>query len=216
MSIAMNVVQRACSTKGELRLLRQEGKVPGVIYGKQLGTPVPIMVELKELEALLRTQPNAVLDMDIASIGKHSAMVSEVQRDSLSRQLLHVDFRQINMNETVKTQVRFELEGEAGGVKEGGILQMVLHDIEVQCLPTNIPESIVVDISALAVGESVLVRDLIMPQGVEVKSDPELVVLTILAPQKELSEEAEAELNEETAEAESRSQEARLEEVEQG
>lgn len=213
MSIAMKANGRSISTKGELRELRLQGQIPGVVYGKQLSSAALVSVDQKELEQLLRSHPNAVLDIDIPSHGKQSVMVSDVQRDTMTRHVLHVDFHQINLNENVRANVRIEAEGDSEGVKEGGILQVILHELEVQCLPGNIPEAVKVDISSLGVGESLLVSDLKLPQGVESKSDPELVVLTILAPQKELTEEEKEDAAVELIEAESRSKEAQLEEL---
>jgi large subunit ribosomal protein L25 len=211
MAIAMNADQRTGTTKGELRQLRLQGKIPGVIYGKQLDNAAQVTVDGKELQALLRSHPNAVLEINIPSHGKTSVMISEIQRDSLNRQVLHVDFHQINMNENVRANVRIQAEGDAQGVREGGILQVILHELEVQCLPGNIPDSISIDISSLAIGESMLVSDLKLPKGVELIAEPEQVVVTILAPQKELTEEEAADAAVELAEAESRSKEAQLE-----
>lgn len=213
MAIAMNADQRTVTTKGELRQLRLQGKIPGVIYGKQFTVAAQVTVDDKELQALLRSHPNAVLEINIPTHGKTSVMISEIQRDSLTRQVLHVDFHQINMNENVRASVRIQADGDSQGVKEGGILQVILHDLEVQCLPGNIPDAVSIDISALAVGESLLVSDLKLPEGVETFVDPEQVVVTILAPQKALSEEEAEDAAVELAEAESRSKEAQLEGV---
>ncbi|CAM4402953.1 50S ribosomal protein L25 [Paenibacillus alkaliterrae] len=213
MAIAMKADQRLSSTKGELRQLRLQGKIPGVIYGKQISEAAHVTVDGKELQSLLRSHPNAIIEINLPSQGKQSVMVSDVQRDSLSRQVLHVDFHQINMNENVRANVRIQAEGDSEGVREGGILQVVLHELEVQCLPGSIPEAIMVDISSLSVGESVLVSNLSLPQGVETFADPDLVVLTILAPQKELTEEEAEDAAVEAVEAESRSKEEQLEGV---
>ncbi|MEK3884231.1 50S ribosomal protein L25 [Paenibacillus sp. PL2-23] len=213
MAIAMKVEQRAGATKGDLRKLRISGQVPGIVYGRSLQDASQVSVCEKELSALLRSHPNAVLELDVPSAGKHSVMVSDVQRDSLTGKLLHVDFHQINMNEAVKANVRIEAIGDSTGVREGGILSLVLHELEVQCLPSDIPEIVEVDVSELEIGGSLTVSDLQLPQGVEAKSDPQLVVVTVLAPQKELSE-AEAEAQDaELQEAESRSEEANHEEI---
>lgn len=213
MAIAMKADQRKASTKGELRTLRMQGKIPGIVYGKQLSAAELVTVDEKELSGLLRSHPNAVLELDIPLQGKHSVMISDVQRDSLNRQVIHVDFHQINMNEEVRASVRVETAGDSAGVREGGILQLILHELEVQCLPGSIPDAIEVDVSALGVGESLLVRDLRLPQGVEAKTEPDMVVATILAPQKELTEEEREAREVETIEAESRSKEAQLEDL---
>ncbi|NIK80081.1 large subunit ribosomal protein L25 [Paenibacillus castaneae] len=213
MAIAMKADQRSMSTKGELRQLRLQGKIPGVIYGKKLNEAAPVTVDGKELQALLRSHPNAVLEINIPSLGKQSVMVSEVQRDSLNHKVLHVDFHQINMNENVRANVRINVEGDSEGIREGGVLQVVLHELEVLCLPNNIPDAVTVNITSLGVGESLLIGDLKLPEGVERVAEPEQVVLTILAPQKELSEEESEDAAVELAEAEARSKEAKLEGV---
>ncbi|MBH5320724.1 50S ribosomal protein L25 [Paenibacillus sp. GSMTC-2017] len=213
MAIAIKADQRSNRTKGDLRKLRLEGQIPGVVYGKGLASAASVSINEKELTAILRAQPNAVLDLDIPSVGKHSVMVANVQREALNRQLIHVDFLRINMNEEVKAHVRIDSVGDSTGVREGGILQVILHELEVQCLPGSIPEAITVDVSTLGIGESLLVSDLSLPQGVEAKSDPQLVVVTVLAPQKELTEEEKAAQDVEQHEAESRSDHAQHKEI---
>ncbi len=213
MAIAMKADKREQATRGELRQLRLQGKIPGVIYGKQIKENAAISVDGKELQALLRSHPNAIIDVSVASGGKKSVMVADVQRDPLSRQVLHVDFHQINMNENVKANVRVATEGDSQGVREGGILQMILHELEIQCLPSSIPDAITVDVGSLLVGESLLVHDIKLPEGIEVLTDSEQVVVTILAPQKELTEEEAEAAAVESAEAEARSEEELLEGV---
>jgi large subunit ribosomal protein L25 len=162
---------------------------------------------------LLRSHPNAIIDVSVSSAGKKSVMVSDIQRDPLSREVLHVDFHQINMNENVKANVRIAAEGDSQGVREGGILQMILHELEVQCLPGSIPDAISVDVGSLLVGESLLVSDIKLPEGIEILTDTEQVVVTILAPQKELTEEEASDAAVEAKEAEARSEEEKLEGV---
>ncbi|MDQ1910949.1 50S ribosomal protein L25 [Paenibacillus sp. GD4] len=176
--------RNATPTKSERKQLRAQGKVPAVVYGKKV-TQTSIAIDQKELLALLRTSPNAVIEMDLPQWGKQPVMINEVQRDPISRQLLHVDLHQINMDEPVNTTVRLEIVGEPAGVQEGGILQIQNHEVDVRCLPTQIPASIPVDVSGLAIGSSFLVSDLVLPAGIELKSTPTDVIATILAPQKE-------------------------------
>lgn len=193
MALTMKAEERRVRSKGELRRLREEGKVPGVVYGKNIDEPTPIVVDEKELQSILKTHPNAVLEMEVPSAGKQPVMMTDVQRDALSRRLMHIDFHQINMNEEVRTQVPLHVTGDSVGVREGGILSVLLHELEVYCLPGEIPEQIEVDVSALQVGENLLVGDLNLPDRVETRVDAEQVVVTVLAPQKEaVDEEAEA------------------------
>ncbi|GGG24596.1 50S ribosomal protein L25/general stress protein Ctc [Paenibacillus abyssi] len=213
MSVSLQVEERKNQTKGSLRQLRKAGKVPGVVYGKQIDNATALSVDEKQLQTLLRSNPNAVVEIEVPSAGKQPVMLGEIQRDSLSRQLLHVDFHQINMNEEVRASVRVDVIGESEGVKEGGVLQILQHEIEIQCLPNRIPESIEVDISKLQIGENLLVSELKLPEGVEVKTEAEAAVVTVLAPQKEISEEEAAKADEVAEEAEARSEEAKMEDI---
>ncbi|MCQ6563729.1 50S ribosomal protein L25/general stress protein Ctc [Paenibacillus mendelii] len=213
MALAIKATERTTGTRGELNQLRKQGSIPGVVYGKNLTKPLSIAVEEKELLHMLRSHPNAVIELDVTGGGKQPVMMTEVQRDPLSRTVLHIDFHQINMNEEVKTAVRLDVTGESPGVKEGGILQVMLHELEVQCLPNKIPESVDVDISSLAVGENVLVGDLKLPEGVTSRVDGENVVVAVLAPQKELSEEEAEDAAVEANEASERAEEAQRDEV---
>ncbi|MCP1312279.1 50S ribosomal protein L25 [Paenibacillus tyrfis] len=191
MATSLKAEARTGRTKSDRNRLRAEGKVPGVVYGKKV-TQTPIAIDQKELLALLKTNPHAVIDLDVPQFGKQLVMINEVQRDALSRQLLHVDFHQINMDEPVQTTVRLEYIGDPEGVKVGGILQIQHHEIEIRCLPQNIPSSIEVDVSGLEIGQSMLVSELRLPEGVEVKTDEHDVLATILTPQKEAEPEEEA------------------------
>jgi large subunit ribosomal protein L25 len=179
-------------TKSEVKNLRSSGKVPAVVYGKKVGA-MTVAVDAKELLALLRSNPHAILEMDIPQSGKQPVMIHEVQRDHITRNLLHIDFHQINMDEPVKTSVTLEFVGEAKGAEEGGMLQIQMHELEIRCLPTHIPGSVAVDVSGMELGDTLVVRDLVLPEGVELKSHPDDVLVTLLAPQKEVAEpEAEA------------------------
>lgn len=176
-------------TKSEVKKLRAEGKVPAVVYGKKVGAR-SIFVDAKELLALLKANPNAVMEMDIPGTGKHPVMIHGIQRDKVSRDWLHVDFRQVNMDEPVCTSVPLEFVGEPTGVKEGGMMQVQLHELEIRCLPHLIPSAVHVDVSGLELGDTLLVQDIALPDGIEMKSDPEAVVVTLLAPQKGADESA--------------------------
>ncbi|MFD0698905.1 50S ribosomal protein L25 [Paenibacillus sp. GCM10027628] len=189
MALTLKAEARKETTKSDIKQLRSQGKIPGVVYGKKIQSTV-ISIDQKELMALLRSNPHAIIEMDMPEGGgKQPVMINELQRGKVHRELLHVDFHQINMDEPVKTVVTLEFTGEAEGVKEGGILQIQLHELEIRCLPNQIPGSIRVDISHLGLGENMLVHQISVPAGIEVKSDMNDLILTILAPQKEVQEE---------------------------
>jgi large subunit ribosomal protein L25 len=159
-----------------------------------------ISIEAKDLSTMLRSYPNAVIEMDIPGVGKQPVMMAEMQRDPMSRQVLHIDFHRIDMNQKITTGARLEVTGVSPGEKEGGMLQTVLHEIEIECYPKDIPDSIAVDVSGLGVGEHLTISDLVLPKGVEATQDPEMVILAVLAPQKERTEEELDALNDEAEE----------------
>ena len=193
MTPSLRAEERSNRTKGELRRLRSQGKVPGNVYGSQTSGSTLIAVDEKELLALLRRHPNTVLDLAMPGADAKPVMVTDVQRDPLTRSVLHIDLREINLSEPVRTRAPLEPVGEAPGAKEGGILRMLLHELEIECLPADIPEEIPVDVSGLGLGDSLTVRDLKVPPGVTVRADPSLVVVTVLEPQKEDDERSEPE-----------------------
>ncbi|GCL74560.1 50S ribosomal protein L25 [Paenibacillus naphthalenovorans] len=188
MAATLKAEARTGRTKGDLNRLRAQGKVPGIVYGKKV-TQTPIAIDQKELFTLLKTNPNGIIEMDVPGFGRQPVMINEVQRDVFTRQPLHVDFHQINMDEPVTTTVRLEFIGDPVGVKAGGILQIQHHEIEIRCLPQHILSEVEVDISGLDVGENILVSQLKLPADVEVKTDENDVLATILLPQKEAEEE---------------------------
>lgn len=179
-------------TKSEVKKLRSGGKVPAVVYGKKVGAR-SIFVDAKELLALLRQNQHAVMELDIPDSGKHPVMVHDVQRDKVYRNLLHVDFHQINLDEPVRTSVPLEFDGEPKGAQEGGMFQVQMHEIEIRCLPHLIPGAVHVNVAGMELGDMILVKDITLPEGIEMKSDPDDVVATLLALQKGTDEpEAEA------------------------
>ncbi|MBD3922813.1 50S ribosomal protein L25 [Paenibacillus sp. PR3] len=216
MGIPLTVETRKTRTRREIRELRSQGKVPGVVYGPSLAAPTPIALAERELLPLLRSHPNAVLSVAIPGGLTESVVISEVQRDPLTHQVVHIDLKQINMNKKLRTHVRLEVTGDSQGEREGGIMQLLAHELEIECLPNQLPEVIKFDVTSLGVGENLLVRDIPVPAGVTVRSDAEQVVVTILAPQLELSEEEAEAQAVELHEAESRSKHAKMEEVKTG
>ena len=165
--------------------LRNEGKVPGVVYGHQFSDPLPIIIEGKDLRnALAGHNINSVFTLEIEGRGASPVMVHERQHDILSHHLIHIDLYAVNLAEAVEADVLIVAVGHAPGVKEGGVLDIVLREITVEALPGAIPEQIEVDVSALNIGDNIHVRDLRAPQGVKIIQDEDEIVLSVLAPQK--------------------------------
>jgi large subunit ribosomal protein L25 len=189
MTVSLKAESREEATKSDIKQLRVKGRIPAVVYGNKVAATA-ITVDQKELLALLRQNPHAIIDLEMPNgSGKQPVMINEIQRDQLKRErLLHIDFHQINMDEPVKTTVSLEFIGEAEGAKEGGIVQIQMHELEIRCLPSQIPNSIKVDISNVGLGGNLLVNQLSIPAGIEVKSDLNDLILTVLSPQKEAAE----------------------------
>lgn len=200
MAVSIRAELREQGTKSDRKQLRSRGKIPAVVYGKKIDR-LSVTVDEKELTSLLRHNPHALLEMEVPGKGNVPVMLSEIQRDKLSRAVLHVDFHQVNLDEPIRTAVPVELTGSSPGEAEGGLLSVLLHEVEVRCLPKHVPASIPLDVSGLGIGDSFLVGDLTAPAGVEIKSDPGAVLVTVLAPQKERPAEAAEVLEDRAGEA---------------
>lgn len=164
--------------------LREEGLVPAVVYKKGEDT-VNLKIDRKTLTKALHTEAgeNVIIKLHIDGAKKRkerTVIFKDIQRDPIKDCLLHVDFQEISLTETLRVKVRIAPKGEAVGVKqEDGVLQHVLWEVEVECLPTNIPEKIDVDISGLKVGDAIHVRDIKVPEGVKILEEPEAVVFSV-------------------------------------
>lgn len=185
----LQVERREVGSRYQLNKIRKSGKVPGVIYGKGLNAPMPILLDGKQLTAFIRSHPHAVIEVDVPGEGKHPIMMAEVQRDPMTQLVKHIDFRRVDMNAKISTSARLEVTGTSIGEQEGGMLQLVLHEVDIECYPKDIPDAIAADVSQLGLGEHLTIADLRIPAGVAVTQDPETVVVAILAPQKERTEE---------------------------
>ncbi len=173
--------------KGAARKLRAAGKVPAILYGRGI-EPVPLALDAKAVEAVLRTAAGANVLLDVViredgTVRNEIAMVAEVQRHVLRRNILHVDLHRISLEERVRARVPVVLRGEAPGVREGGVLEHHLREVEIEALPTDLPTQIVASVDALGVGDSLHVRDLRPPEGVVILTPGEETVVTVVAPE---------------------------------
>lgn len=182
---ALRAVKRDIKSDEDLRSLRERGLVPGVLYGR--GTqPVPLAVEAKSFGQLIQTAgKNALITLEIDGSGE-KALVKDLQRDVIKRNIIHIDFQRVVMSEKIEVSVPIHTVGEAPGVKiSEGILEHLIREIKVRCLPTKIPQVIEVDVSHLEIGQSIMVRDLKKIEGVEFLTDPAQIVVNIVTPQVE-------------------------------
>jgi large subunit ribosomal protein L25 len=178
----VEVKQRDEIGKNANRRLRAAGGVPAVVYGGGKD-PIAISVEKNDIHDLLRQAggENAVFLLKLAGTGKaRHTMVKEVVVDPISRQIIHIDFQRVLMTEKVKVQVPIELIGVPEGVKnQGGVLDFITRDVELECLPGDIPPQLELDVSALDVGDHVQVKDLDLPAKVEMLEEPDRVIASV-------------------------------------
>ncbi|NLM96043.1 MAG: 50S ribosomal protein L25/general stress protein Ctc [Halanaerobiaceae bacterium] len=194
----LKVEKREATGKGAARKLRASGLVPGVVYGKNIEAK-PVIVNPQDLAN--KFSSNIIFDLEIAGEDKLTAMIKEVKKDPITGVIEHIDFLHITMDEKIVVTVPLVLVGDAPGVKAGGVLQQLLREIEVQCLPLDIPENIEVDISGLEIGSSISVSDIETGDKLEVVTAPEEVIATVTVP-ADITEEETGEGEEESAEPE--------------
>jgi large subunit ribosomal protein L25 len=171
--------------KGVARKLRTAGDVPAIYYGRG-EEPLPLTVRARELEGILHgaAGSNVIVDLQVtgAAAGERKAILREVQRHPVRGDILHADFQHISLTEKITVEVEVALEGTPTGVKDGGgILEFLLREIEIECLPTDIPTHVTVDVSHLNIGDSVHVSDIKVEKAV-VLTEPERTVATVVPP----------------------------------
>lgn len=180
--------------KEAVKKLRAQGLIPAVVYkGKN---SLNIKVPSKDFLEVIHTKAgeNVVVNLQIESKKpSRTTIIKETQYHPVRGDILHVDFNEISLTEVLTVKVPIAVKGEAQGIKEGGVLEHALWEIEVECLPTQIPENVPVDVSPLKIGDSILVKDLHLPGGVKVLSDPETTVVSLAVPRVEEEEVAKPE-----------------------
>ncbi len=172
---------------GSRRLVRA-GEIPAVIYGKQ--DPVHVILNAKEFTSKKHTySESTILSLDVEGT-EHPVFVKEVQENLLKGIVNHVDFYEVTSGVAVRTHVRIELTGTPYGTKAGGVLDQVIHELEIECLPKDLPEAITADVTNLQINDSLRVDELAIPEGVKVLSDLEATVCTVKAVREEVAEPA--------------------------
>lgn len=180
-----------------MRRLRRRGLVPGILYGGG-GEPQTFSVEARVLRNALAAR-GAVLDLSIDGAAPTPVVLKETQRDPVRGATLHVDLVRVRLDRAIHATVPVELIGaeDAPGVRDGGVLEHVSHELNVEALPTAIPESIIHDVSGMSIGDTLLLGALRAPEGVTLLGDPEEVVIATLSPPR-LRLEADDEIEQET------------------
>jgi large subunit ribosomal protein L25 len=186
-TVEITVQRRTAQGKGQVRRLRRQGLIPAVIYGPKR-TTAAVSISASEFARRVGHLEGAhllrVLSADGSDADLHERMVllREAQREPLTGEVLHADLYEVDLTERLRVSVALHFVGKAAGVTEGGILQPILREVEVECLPTEIPEFLEVDVSHLAVHEAVHVGELKLPIGVTATGDPAQPVVSVLPP----------------------------------
>lgn len=185
---SLDVSPREPSGSRSARRLRREGWVPGVIYGGD-AEPVAIQIEVLTLNRTL-AHSGAILDLDVGG-QTDSVLVKDLQRHPVTGAPVHVDFLRVRMDEKIATTVFVELVGadDAPGAIEGGVLEQVTREINIEALPRDIPDGLTLDVSGMAMNDTLTVEALPTPSGVELLDDPETVLATMTPPRLEIEEE---------------------------
>lgn len=180
----------------QVRALRRQGKLPGVLYGHNM-EPIPLQMDAHDAGLILPRLTASSLVTVMVDGKEYTALVREKQRDFIKNQYLHVDFQAVSLTEKIRTQVSIELTGVSPAVKNyNAVLVSGLDELEVECLPQDLPERIVVDISTLEnVGDSIYVRDIVLSDKVKVWNDPEeMIVVAAAVEEEKITEEAAVEI----------------------
>src|SRR5688572_10989037 len=178
-----------------VKRLRDQGLIPGVVYGHKEAV-VPVTLPKKELTTHIDRGAHV---FDLSLDGKsEKVLVKDVQYDHLGLEILHIDFARVSLDERVEVTVPLELKGEPKGAAEGGVLQQIVAELELECLVTEIPDAIRHNVSEMALGDVLHIKDLKLPAGVKALQDEDLTGATV----KEIVEEAPAEAAEGSAEPE--------------
>ena len=182
METKLTAERRSDAGKGVARKLRAAGKIPAVLYGQGVDT-TPLTVDSRELTHLLHGSAGSNVLVDLVVDGEeHLAIPREIQRDHIHARFVHVDFLAVSRTQTITVSVPVHETGEAVGVKEGGVVEHHLREVQIECLPQDVPDELVIDISNVELGEMVHVSDLDVPSGVTILTNPDDAILSVITP----------------------------------
>ncbi|MBI5675232.1 MAG: 50S ribosomal protein L25 [Nitrospirae bacterium] len=187
--ILLKAEQRTEIGKGGARSLRRQGMLPAVIYAG--GKSTPIKFHRKEIVKLITSGvgEHAILNIEFSKDGgkpaEHPALIKEYQKDPVSTELLHVDFMEISLKEKIKISIPIVITKEPVSIKTGGIMEHHLREIEIECLPTQIPEAIEIDAGSVEIGHSLHVSDIKPIEGIRIVTNPQMVIMNVTAPRVE-------------------------------
>lgn len=199
--INLSAKKRENTGKGPARRLRSSGFIPAILYGAHVQDAITLALDNKELEKVLHTAAggNVLVSLNLEGDKKpRMVMFKEIMRHPLTSSIEHVDLFEVLMDHKVTVEVPIHIVGKAQGVALGGIVQQEARKVKVECLPTNIPDSLDADVTPLGIGQSLHVRDIKLTEGVRVLADADMTIVSVVAPTVEVApktaEEVQAEL----------------------
>jgi large subunit ribosomal protein L25 len=194
---------RTTTGNGPARALRRKGQIPAVVYGPNTD-PILLHLNAHDLELALKKgkigQSLFNLTIENGNSVSKTVMIRELQTQPVTSVFLHADFYEIDMSRKTSVNVPVVVVGKAKGVELGGLLQVIRRELTITCLPSNIPDAIRIDISELDIGDSVHARDILLSDGIEIDTDVNFTVVTVLSPKLEADEHGGKESQEETGE----------------
>lgn len=188
--ILLKADKRAETGKGGARSLRRQDILPAVLYGT--GKTIPIKLNRKEIQKLIYSGggEHALITLELSEGGsktsEHPVLIKDYQREPVSEELLHVDFIEVSLKEKIRVTIPVVIIKEPAGIKMGGIMQHRVREIEVECLPTQIPDKIEIDAGFVEIGHSLHVSDIPAVEGIKIVTDPSEVILSVTAPKEEV------------------------------
>lgn len=177
--ISVQAKKRTLSTKGVVNKLRREGNVPGIYYTKNV-EPIPIYISEGALKPLVYTSETHIVNLKIDENGELKSILKNVQFDPVTDRVIHFDLLGISADQEIEIEVPVVLEGQAKGVREGGVIQHSLHRLQISCLPADIPEHVVINVAELGVGDSVHVKDLKIEKAKILHHDDVIIVSVVI------------------------------------
>jgi len=193
--VKLAVRERETSGSRATARLRQEGLIPGVLYGRGK-KPHAIVVPERELRSALTGSAGRHAILDVVLEGQktsHASILKDFQVDPIRGRITHFDLHEVRLDEAITAQVAIELTGESPGVKVGGVLSALVREVSVEALPLEMPDRLLLDIGETEIGSTLRVADLVAPEGSKILDDPDTVVVTVAAPRVEIEEEPEEE-----------------------
>ena len=176
--VVLNAQKRVNTGSADAARLRRGGQIPAVVYGSS-GQAFPIVLDALEFGRKVKGVSESTLLSLVIDGAQHEVFIKDTQRDIFKGVFLHVDFYEVEKGKTLHAKVPIHVVGSAQGVREGGILEAPLHELEVECLPKDLPEHLEVDVSDLKVNQSLHVRDIKLASGVKVLTNPDQVVALV-------------------------------------